>query len=438
MRHIRFAALISVLIAPGSAALAQQSSITGHLSGLIDRLPNADATEVRVRAVADTSLEAKPWLRFRFAGLLDLLGADRRGGVTAASADALEAWVEAGGRRGDIRAGMSRISWGRLDEIQPTDVINPIDVSRFLLDGRAEARIAVPLLRGRVFAGENFTVEGVLVPWFRPGRFDRLDEETSPFNLLNDIPPPACPALPDFPCPDRWTFRRESPDAGEVQGGARVSVTTGRVDWGLSAWNGFVPFALLDGPLPDEPATLQLSHPRYSMLGAEFETVVGTWAVRGEAALFLDRPVQVEDQARWFEADTAEAGVGVDRRAGDFTLFGTLLFRHANGFRLRRLDGFVPRPTFDLIYERTSDSSVSLVAGFSRTFNRDRIETRLFSLVNPEDRSSFVRGLLTWRPMDDVAIETSIGWFAGDGRDVITQFSDRDFAYVRLKYFFGS
>ena len=42
--------------------------------------------------------------------------------------------------------------WGRLDEVQPSDVINPVDAARFLIDGRAAARLAVPFVRGRFFA----------------------------------------------------------------------------------------------------------------------------------------------------------------------------------------------------------------------------------------------------------------------------------------------
>jgi hypothetical protein len=80
---------------------------------------------------------------------------------------------------------------------------------------------------------------------------------------------------------------------------------------------------------------------------------------------------------------------------------------------------------------------VSLVTGFSRTYNRDRVETRMFALINPADKAGFLRGVLSWKPLDDVAVETSVGWFAGEGDDVITQFGDRDFGYVRLKYFFG-
>ena len=51
-------------------------------------------------------------------------------------------------RTGGVGSGFTRVVWGRLDEIQPTDVINPLDVSRFFFEGRAEARLPVALVRG--------------------------------------------------------------------------------------------------------------------------------------------------------------------------------------------------------------------------------------------------------------------------------------------------
>ena len=430
---MRFAAA-AVALALASPAFAQTASISGNLSALVDHLPNVPrpgstdgreaVTELRMRAIVDAQIEARPWLRFRFAGVADGLAADRGRSVRDAAADLLEAWGEVSGARADLRAGLTRITWGRLDEVQPTDVINPIDVARYLLDGRSEARIAVPLVRARFFPSDAVTLEGVVVPAFRPGTFDRLDEDSSPFNLFRDLPPPACP--PGVPCAPDWRLERNEPDAGELQGGARVSLTTGRVDWSVSGWRGFVPFGLVERVLPEVPPALLIAHPRYTMLGADFETVRGQWAIRGEAAYFPDRPLQAGDSPQWLEGDALEAGAGVDRRAGDFTLSATALYRRTDLFRLS--GGAV---------ERYADGNVSFVAGFSRTFNRDRLETRAFTLVNPEDRAAFLRGVFAWKPLDDVAVESSIGWFIGEGNDVITRFGDRDFGYIRVKYYFG-
>ena len=433
MRRVCFTFVTIALTA--APALAQSSTVTGSVSAFIDHLPNVPApgaatghdaaTELRLRAIVDAQIDVKPWLRLRLAGVADGLAGDRRGGRRAAKADALEAWVEVAGSRADLRAGVGRLAWGRLDEVQPTDVINPIDVASFLLEGRSAARLAVPFVRARWLGGEAIRLEGVLVPAFRAGTFDRLDEPTSPFNLLLDVPGPACP--PGVTCPAQFAFDRTSRAPGTLQGGARASVTTGRVDWSVSAWNGFVPFGLIAGPLPSDPVTLRLVHPRFTMFGADVETVAGQWALRAEAAYFPGRPLQVANQPAFFEGDSLEAGAGVDRRAGDFTLSGTVLLRREDTLTQEASD----------VMRGDVRTNVSLVAGFSRTFNRDRIETRFFSLVNPADKAAFVRAVLAWKPVDDVVVETSAGWFAGEGDDVITRFGDRDFAYARLRYYFG-
>jgi hypothetical protein len=410
-----------MILATGVSASAQSTSLTGSISALVDVLPNVPrvdtASELRLRAAADLRMEPRRWLRVRFAAVADGLIADRAGTVRDAKADAIEAWVEAGGARGDVRAGLGRLPWGRLDELQPADVINPIDAARFILEGRAEARLPVAFLRGRLLGSDAFVLEGVLVPVFRRATFDRLDETTSPFNLLRDLPSPQCP--PGAACPQAWTFHREGPGPGSLQGGARLAMTRGRVDWSLSAWRGFTGFPLVAGPVPGMHGALRLVHPGYTMLGADLETVRGKWAWRAEAAWFPDRPMQVANEPQVYEGDSLEAGAGGDRRAGDFTLSATLLFR-----RTERSD-------------RTVSNSVSLLGGFGRSFSRDRLETRVFALVNPADAAGFLRGAVTWKPVDNVAIESVLGWFAGDGDDAITRFGDRDFGYLRVKYFFG-
>lgn len=420
------ATLACALVAPEDAH-AQSPSVTGSVAAMVDHLPNSPggaATELRLRAIVDAVADPRQWMRVRLTAAADGLAADRGGSTGAASLEAREAWIEFAGARGDVRLGAGRLTWGRLDEVQPTDVINPIDVATFLLEGRSEARLPVVFARARAFAGEALRAEAIVVPVFRRGRFDRLDADSSPFDLLADLPPPSCPA--GVPCPESWTFERDTPSAGRLQGGARLGLTTGRVDWSVSAWRGFEPFAIVAGLTA--PATLRLEHPRFTMIGADVETVIGQWALRGEGAWFPSRTLQVDGEPATFEGDGFEAGAGVDRRAGDFTLSGTVLLRREDAATRLAPDILRVEPRTDL----------SVVGGFSRTFNRDRLETRVFTLVNPGDEAAFLRGVLTWKPVDDLHVETSLGWFAGEGDDVITRFADRDFGYVRVKYFFGS
>jgi hypothetical protein len=61
---------------------------------------------------------------------------------------------------------------------------------------------------------------------------------------------------------------------------------------------------------------------------------------------------------------------------------------------------------------------------------------RVFAVANPSEGSGFARGILTTDVRDNLALESSIGWFLGAGTDLAGRFSDSDFAYIRLKYYF--
>jgi hypothetical protein len=79
---------------------------------------------------------------------------------------------------------------------------------------------------------------------------------------------------------------------------------------------------------------------------------------------------------------------------------------------------------------------VSLIVSADRAFARQKYQGRLFGVYNPRSGSGFARGIASASLRDDVAVEGSIGWFAGAGLDPIGRFAESDFVYVRLKYFF--
>jgi hypothetical protein len=388
-----------VLVSGGAAAA--QSAPTGYVSVLADHLPNRDATELRARVFGEHKIDAGSRIRLAAAGFVEGLVADRDGATGDAIAEANELSATLRLKRFDVMAGFSRVIWGRLDELQPTDVVNPIDVSRFFFEGRSEARLAVPLLRAVVFAGEHASIEGIYVPFFRRGRFDRLDEPSSPFNLA-----------PAVPYADRVPPRT----AGNAQGGARANFTSGRVDWSVSGYRGFRPLGVYAAT---EALSLERIYPRFTMVGADVETVAGPWGVRGELAVFTQDAFQPQTPSAVLTGRSFDAGGGVDRKAGDYRISGQVLLHH------EEYDGGAePR------------NDVSLIVSADRSFSSQKYEGRLFGVYNPNGGTAFVRGIVRASLRDNVALETSIGVFAGDGPDTIGRFSDRDFAYVSLKCFF--
>jgi hypothetical protein len=365
-----------------AGALPAAAQIDGSVSVMADAFPDvSDAAgrqavgELRTRVQAERRQDLGSHFRLVLSGQIDAV---LREGNGASAREAIirpqELYIEAHGERFDLRAGASRLVWGRLDEFQPTDVVNPIDLSRFLLEGRSEARMAVGMVRGRWFLPASTIVEGVVVPVFRPGRFDQLDEVTSPFNL---IPYPDTNLVP--------TGSQPGPDPDGVQGGVRLTSTVGRVDVGATAYRGFRPFGF---------------HERFTMVGGDFETVRGPWGIRGEGA-FSD------DGERSFDG-----GIGVDRRAGGYRVAANVLYSH-------RLE-----------------SDVSLVVVADRSFARETRTARVFAVYNPGDGTTFARTIVSASLRDNVAVEGSAGLFAGRSTDTLGLLTNRDFVYARLKVFF--
>ena len=447
-----------------ASAFAQQSRdlVDGNATIGVDYLPNVgDTLEMRARLFVERQVDAGPNLRFSFSGWTEGLVADRadsfrtdlpggfRGSRSSTVRDAVarphEVYADLRAGSIDLRAGLSNVVWGRLDEVQPSDVINPLDISRYLFEGRTAARLPVPLVRARWNSGEALTVEGIWVPLFRRGRFDYLDEETSPFNLLTDRD--LC--RDDRPCPPiplEIELDRHEPARtfGNSQGGARVSATTGRVDWSVSGYRGFESFGVVSiDPRPGPPTPVRLieTYPRFTMIAGDLEAVRGAWAIRGEVAAFVDRTFQPIDEdangngnssdglsAAIYQGHAIEAGGSVERKAGDYRINLAVLMERQVADADEANANTDARPF--------TETDVSLVMGAQRSFARDTRRVLLFGLWNMADRSGFLRSIGSWSLRDNLWLEGSVGWFLGEGTDTLSRFASRDFAYVRLKAYF--
>ena len=433
-RRTTMVVLLTLVAAP---AAAQTTSANGNVIIAGDLFPSRDNTaEIRSRIFVEELIEPTPQLRITVSGFADGLLAtrpttdgqlDRVADGVVSLLDGSISWKT---RRVDLLAGFSRMSWGRLDELQPTDVVNPLDASRFFFESRNEARLPVGLLRLRGYLTQNTSIEGIYVPFFRRGRFDQLDEPTSPFNVEGNFTngEVACLAIG---CPTLLPVvitRREPPATwSNAQGGVRLNATSGRVDWSVSAYRGLEPFGMGTlAAVQPEAATLavDLVYPRFTMIGGDFETVRGEWGVRGEAAAFVDDNFQ--GALRVVSGASVDAGLGIDRQAGAYRVSATALYHYeAYDEAITGSDG----PT-------SSRSNLSLILAADRTLSRERYRLRTFAVYTPDESNAFLRVIGTANLRDNLALEGSVGWFAGTGQGLIGTFADSDFIYARLKYYF--
>jgi hypothetical protein len=188
----------------------------------------------------------------------------------------------------------------------------------------------------------------------------------------------------------------------------------------VSAYRGFEPFGVFQ--LTSDATAVEEVFPRFTMVGGDFETVRGEWGIRGEVAAIVNDSFQSAVVPRAMDGRSVEGGVGADRRAGDFRVSGNVLVRH-------RFADDGPASAFD-------ETDVNLIASIDRSFSRETRTLQVFGVYDPTEATSFLRGIVTVKLNDRLSIEASGGLLSGSGPDTLGRFTDRDFAYVKIKRHF--
>jgi len=381
------------------AGVGAARDLRGHVEARGIFYPTLSEGEARTRLFAryDTIID-KSWIVVASACVDAVAGTGERG--TAGIVRPLDSYLERRDGRVELRLGISNVAWGVLDELSPQDVINPVDVSRFVLEGRSESRLPVPMARVRVFLPASLTLEGIIVPFARRGAFDQLDEPTSPFA------PEGLAALP----------KSDAELSGAaLEGGLRVKRTGSGIDWGLSMYHDTVDFDRYEAT----ETGLSARRPSRWMAGGDVEAAIGEWVLRGDGALFIHDPLQADGIPAIVPKVTFQGGMGADRRVGD------------NAFYFNALYSFVPDdPRID------GADDVSFFGGYTRDLKGGTSSLRLFGLWNALSDSGFGRATWEWELVENLRFDVSGSVFLGQGRRVIRLNEDADLLTARLRFYF--
>jgi hypothetical protein len=348
------AAFACALVLWAGAAAAADVSVDGYVDGLAI-IDTAGGRRQRPQAVGVARFDgnAARWLR----GHLELrgrIGGPFEGGQgigvyeydqmfqnRSPAFDVVEGWVEFRARRAELRAGIQRVAWGRLDGIPPTDVVNPRDWHDPFVDEPEERKFGIPMLLGTTslpdvaaLSMKSLKLQLLYVPIAVPPRLALAEERWFPSSIgLADggIPigkrvPVTLPtgqvvkiALPNVAVD--FGTQNDTPARTLENGGigGRLSASVRRVDWslyhytgpetnpdaslpvwvrarnpytgGLSTPDELLAFlAALPGTRPIALSRLTQEHDSIHMTGVDFATTLGDATIRGEAAWFIDRP----------------------------------------------------------------------------------------------------------------------------------------------------
>jgi hypothetical protein len=124
------------------------------------------------------------------------------------------------------------------------------------------------------------------------------------------------------------------------------------------------------------------------------------------------------------------AGVGVDRKAGDYRIAANALWSTSGA------DTADPAARTFVGDDEVERTDFSLVIAADRSFARETRTVRVFAVYDPADATTFTRVIAAISVRDNVWIEGSGGLITGRSLDIIGRLTRRDFAYARLKVFF--
>lgn len=291
-------------------------------------------TELRFDAKLVPALRAHLALRGRVGGPFE----DAHSGIMdfvhefqnhSPSAELNEAYLELREGHFQLKAGVQKFAWGKLDGLPPTDVLTPRDLHDPLVRDVDESKIGIPAIQGTYLLPpiesldlSELRAQLVYVPFAVPSRLALQDERWFPpsvvarpvFVIGARAAGEAFPGVEiDGPAriPVRFHTQNSRPplefDAGGIAG--RIGGTWRSVDWDLYHYSGpetgpnaeLQVFAVCDRGVPlcvdqknhlriHAPTYLRQTHDAIHMSGADFSTALGGFTLRGEIAGFLDRP----------------------------------------------------------------------------------------------------------------------------------------------------
>jgi hypothetical protein len=289
----------------------------------------------------------------------------------------------------DIRAGIQRFAWGRIDEYPPNDLLNPWDYTQFLRKPLEDRKVGVPSISATL-TKSNWTCETVWVPVLVPYRLPLPDERWAGSSLVSTIAQviPNARIIPREPdLPDRTIENSNI--------GLRVK-RAGDIEWALNLFHGYDPRPVFKttalsvisqgGNIIIDPGYVPDFH-RITSAGLDAAAVRGDLSIRAEIAYSFNRYLDIRRELWGYPAtlspgfhplnpaieqkhDTLDYGIGADYRLFEdglltFQAQQTLIFGDV-----------------DLLYERKLETI--LWANVKAGWMNQKVETNFNIAYNPE------------------------------------------------------
>lgn len=313
----------------------------------------------------------------------------------------------------ELRAGHSIIAWGRADAVNPTNNLTPQDY--FVRSPEPDdMRLGNFLIRGRYNILPRLRLEAVWVPKYRYSvyRFDLFEM-------------PGYVRFSESPLP--------SAALANSSVAVKIDLLFNGFDGSLSWFRGYDP---MPGIQPGEiPIDMYARAFRQQTLGLDFSVGIGSFGVRGEAAL-REPAAAYRDQIFVPNGDLRYV-LELDRSIGNFSLMAMYMGQYVFDFTEIPVQGGIPEldpqqlqdpavwamlsPMMDqqvaafnrIIFNQTREVSHTLALRPSVTMFHGVSELEIFGLCNFSTEEWSLIPKLTWNASDNLKLSLGGQYFEG-------------------------
>ncbi|MBK7627661.1 MAG: hypothetical protein IPJ16_10815 [Bacteroidales bacterium] len=341
--------------------------------------------------------------------------------------DLKEAWVRFYGKKWDLSAGQKIIKWGKADFTSTNSRLSPQNLLSRSPD-REDIDMGNLLSSFNWYPSENINIEAVAVPYYK-----------SSVLIIDPIP------LPENVTIDQ--IRSLVTDKEMFSYGFRADIHLSNIDWALSWYDGYDPMAGISlsdfrldmtGPIPSTYTELKMTPYKTRALGLDFETTLGSFGLRGEAAWsdphlssLVDEHVPLPE-LKWV--------IGTDCSTGNWRIAGEYSGKRVNHFTEPDVQPLIgSEPDYQLLAQLMADPGFNLpeyvrqqVGSFNRLYNYQleryyhsgalRIETdfaygklmpSVLSIYNFTSHDFLLLPELRFKPTDGLTITAGAEYYSG-------------------------
>jgi hypothetical protein len=389
-----------------------------------------------------------------------------------------EAYIDIYTKHVDLRLGIQKFAWGRLDEMNPTDNMNTEDLTDPFMNEENERKIGVPSIKTNIYT-DILNVEIGWIPRYVPYRLPTPEERWFPPDLMapttiktntavGDIP--VTPVYKDIDLPPCTLKNSEI--------GIRLSKYIAGWDLSLSYFRGYDPMPVTSSPTEltvEMEDILALKYnikakayvePRlhkFHVFGFDFMTTYGPVTLRGEYAYFKDKCYNRKIEDVLIEETTQEKQDAIMKKFLDeYVKSGkTKQTFYIDPEMVLQKDSMTYGLGMDYVYENTTVSlqcvQVYIIDydknkpvyfskdGFSTTFTLDirqfllhnTLEIDLAGAYNIEFKDIIISPSITYSLSDNIDAILGAIILGGKYDDaLIGQFKDNDEIFATIRYSF--